>query len=257
MSITISSIYFSPVKSISFQKTTKCQIKKNIGIVNDRLFAFSRLLENEKAYIMEKEPSKRKLNFFLTLKNTPPLNKYSVEFNEDKLELFFANKKLHSIDPNNSREVNFFERQILNLDKQIKGPIFLLKNSKNPFYDTNSGGEVLNSISMINYNSIKDLEKKMGTKVEYERFRGNFYIEDLPAWEERKWIGKNIKINGLLFKVDDNIPRCSATNLKPNTADNTFNLPQKLKEFYNHFELGIYILPLEDGEISVGDQIII
>ena len=257
MSITISSIYFSPVKSISFQKITKCQIKKNTGIVNDRLFAFSRLLESEKAYIMEKEPAKRKLNFFLTLKNTPPLNKYSVEFNEDKLELFFDEKKIYSIDPNNPEEVNFFERQILNLDKQIKGPIFLLKNSKNPFYDTNSGGEVLNSISMINYNSIKDFEKKMGRKVEYQRFRGNFYVKHLPAWEERKWIGKNIKINGLSFKVDDNIPRCSATNLKPKTSNNTFNLPQKLKEFYNHFELGIYITPLEDGEVSVGDQIII
>ena len=255
MSITISSIYFSPVKSISFQKITKCQIKKNTGIVNDRLFAFSRLIESEKAYIMEKEPNKRKLNFFLTLKNTPPLNKYSVEFNEDKLELFFAEKKLYSIDPNNSEEVNFFEKQILNLDKQIKGPIFLLKNSKNPFYDTNSGGEVLNSISMINYNSIKDLEKKMGTKVEYQRFRGNFYIEDLPAWEERKWIGKNIKINGLLFKVDDNIPRCSATNLKPKTDQSTFNLPQKLKQLYGHSELGVYILPLQDGEISCGDEV--
>ena len=93
MSFTISSIYFSPVKSISFQNIAKCQIKKNTGIVNDRLFAFSRLLESEKAYIMEKEPVKRKLNYFLTLKNTPTLNKYSVEYNEDKLELFFTKKK--------------------------------------------------------------------------------------------------------------------------------------------------------------------
>ena len=84
MNITISSIYFSPVKSISFQQISKCQIKKNIGIVNDRLFAFSRLLEIKKAKRMEQDPAMRKLSNFLTLKNTPVLNKYSF-----KIIIFF------------------------------------------------------------------------------------------------------------------------------------------------------------------------
>ena len=88
MNISISSIYFSPVKSISFQKINKCEIKKNIGIINDRLFAFSRLLDSGKAQQMEQEPSERKLINFLTLKNTPMLNKFSFEFNEGNLELF-------------------------------------------------------------------------------------------------------------------------------------------------------------------------
>ena len=97
MNISISSIYFSPVKSISFQKINKCEIKKNIGIINDRLFAFSRLLDSGKAQKMEQEPGERKLINFLTLKNTPMLNKYSFEFNEGNLELFDNQKKLISI----------------------------------------------------------------------------------------------------------------------------------------------------------------
>ena len=51
------------------------------------------------------------------------------------------------------------------------------------------------------------------------------------------------------------IPRCSATNLRPKTDKSTFNLPQKLKRLYEHSDLGVYILPLQDGEISSGDQI--
>ena len=257
MNITISSIYFSPVKSISFQKINKCKIKKNIGIVNDRLFAFSRLLDSEKAQKMEQEPSERKLINFLTLKNTPILNKYSFEFNEGNLELFDDQKKLISISPNNPEEVSLIEKEVLNLENQVKGPVFLLKNNQNPFFDTNSGGEVLNSISLINHNSIRDFEKNMGTVVEHQRFRGNFYVNGLDAWEERNWVGKTIKINKMTFKVDDHIPRCSATNLKPNTGDVTFNLPNKLKEFYGHIELGVYLIPSEDGEVSIEDKIII
>ena len=44
-------------------------------------------------------------------------------------------------------------------------------------------------------------------------------------------------------------------NLKPKTDQSTFNLPQKLKQLYGHSDLGVYILPLQDGEISCGDQV--
>ena len=45
-----------------------------------------------------------------------------------------------------------------------------------------------------------------------------------------KWIGKTIKINDIYFKVEKNIPRCVAINLKPNTDDNSLNLLQLLKK---------------------------
>ena len=255
MSITISSIYFSPVKSISFQQISKCQIKKNIGIVNDRLFAFSRLLESKKAKRMEEDPAMRKLSNFLTLKNTPVLNKYSFEYNKGKLELIKNKKKLVSIDPNNLNAIKLIEKKISTLESSVKTPIFLLKNKNEPFFDTNSGGEVMNSISLINHNSIKDIEDKISQKVEYQRFRGNFYIEGLPPWKERDLLGKIINIGGLSFRVDENIPRCSATNLRPKTDKSTFNLPQKLKQLYGHSDLGVYISPLNDGEVSCGDQV--
>ena len=34
---------------------------------------------------------------------------------------------------------------------------------------------------MINLNTVKDFEKKIDKKVEFERFRGNFYINDKPT----------------------------------------------------------------------------
>ena len=79
MSTTISSIHYCPVKSVSFQSIKSCEIKKNIGIVGDRIFAFAKGLNFEQAKIFEKDPDNRrgKWNKILTLKNTPTMNKYN------------------------------------------------------------------------------------------------------------------------------------------------------------------------------------
>ena len=43
----VSKLYFSPVKSLSFQHILKCEVIKNIGIKNDRVIAFSRNVDIE------------------------------------------------------------------------------------------------------------------------------------------------------------------------------------------------------------------
>ena len=77
MNCSISSIHYCPVKSVSFQSMQSCDITKNLGMSNDRIFAFSRIIDFEKAKKVEKNPSDRNLNNFLTLKNSPVLNKYN------------------------------------------------------------------------------------------------------------------------------------------------------------------------------------
>ena len=49
-----------------------CEIKKNIGIVGDRVFAFSQGLDADEAKLFEKSPDARKgkWNKILTLKNS-------------------------------------------------------------------------------------------------------------------------------------------------------------------------------------------
>ena len=64
-----------------------------------------------------------------------------------------------------------------------------------------------------------------------------------------------IKINNVSFKVEKNIPRCVAINLKPKTDNNSLNLLNSLKKNYNHFDMGIYLTAQNDGEIEVGNKI--
>ena len=255
MSCKIFSIHYCPVKSISFQSLDSCEVSKEKGIINDRLYAFSRGLDFEKAHLIQNNPNERKLNFFLTLKNSPVLNKYNFHLEKNKLTLTLNEKKIISINPEDENERNLLSSKLTELEGSLIKPIILLKNENNPFFDTSHSNNIFNSISLLNINSVKDFEKKIDNKVETARFRGNFYIEGIEAWEERNWLNKIIKINDVKFKVEKNIPRCVAINLKPKTDNNSLNLLQSLKKTYNHFDMGVYLKPLGDGLVSVGDTI--
>jgi len=251
----ISSIHFSPIKSLSFTNIESCEIKKNLGILNDRKFAFSRIVDAEKALLVEKNPNERKLNNFLSLKNSPVLNKYNFTYKDNKLALILGGEEQISITADDLDQRSKLINKLIDLESSLMKPMFLLQNNEFPFYDTSNSNKVFNSISLINLNSIEDLEKRINQKVEFQRFRGNFYVDGIDAWEEQNWIGKNIKINDVLFKVERNISRCVAINLKPKTDNSDLNLLQSLKKAYNHFDMGIYLRSLNDGKIKVGNKI--
>ena len=255
MNCTIKSINYCPVKSLSFQSIDSCYIKKNLGIENDRIFAFSRIIDSQKAKMVEKNPNERNLNNFLTLKNSPVLNKYNFIYESEKLTLTKDNKDLISISTDHQNDRLLLTNKLMELESSLIKPISLLKNSEFPFYDTTHSNNVFNSMSLINLSSIKDFEVRINENVERQRFRANFYVDGIEAWEERNWIGKIIKINNVSFKVEKNIPRCVAINLKPKTDDNKLNLLQSLKKTYNHFDMGIYLTSLSDGKIEVGNKI--
>jgi uncharacterized protein len=259
MSATISSINYCPVKSVSFQTIEKCEIKKNIGIIGDRIFAFAKDLDLNQAKLFEKSPNERKgkWNKVLTLKNSPALNKYNFIFKDEKLTLTLKNKDILTIDINQLSDRQALSNKITELEDSLKQPIVLMSNKDFPFFDTSISKKVdfVNSVSLLNIQSIKDFQQKIDKKVEISRFRGNVCIDGIEPWKERDWIGKIIKINEVSFKVEKNIPRCVAINLKPKTDDNSFSLLQSLKKIYNHFEMGVYLTALNDGKVEVGNKI--
>ena len=261
MSATISSINYCPVKSVSFQSIEKCEIKKDVGIIGDRIFAFAKDLDLDKAQLFEKSPEERKgkWNKVLTLKNSPVLNKYNFLFKENKLTLTFKDKEILTINASELSERQLLSNKIVELEDSLKEPIVLMKNEESPFFDTSISNKVnfINSVSLINIQSINDFQKKIDKKVEISRFRGNICIDGVKPWEEQGWVGKIVKINNVSFKVEKKIPRCVAINLKPQTDDDSLNLLQALKKTYNHFDMGIYLTALDDGKVEVGNQIII
>jgi len=252
MNCKISSLHFSPIKSLSFQSLNSCLLKKDVGIEDDRIYAFSRNLNSEEAALIEKDPNKRELINYLTLKNSPFLNRYNFNLDNENITIIKDGNEIITL-PKNDREG--LSKKLLELEPKIPKPVYLLKNNQYPFFDTTHSEKISNTISLINLNSIKDFESKINKTIEFERFRGNIYIKNLEAWKERLWIGKILKINDLEFQVLSHIPRCSATNLKINSEISDINLPIQLKKNYGHMDMGIYLMPLQDGQISIEDNI--
>ncbi|MDB3982024.1 MOSC domain-containing protein [Candidatus Pelagibacter sp.] len=248
----VSSVHFCPIKSLSFQSKETLIIKKDVGIEEDRIFAFSRGLNELDAKQIEKDPSDRELIHFLTLKNSPVLNKYDFKYENEVISILKHNKEIISYP---IEEKENLSKKLIELEPDLPNPTYLLKNELFPFYDTTNNSSVSNTISLINLNSIKDFSEKINKDIEFKRFRGNIYIKDLKALEERNWINKVISINNTKFKVLKNIPRCSATNLKINSNEADINLPNMLKKTYGHIDMGIYLAPLNNGQIKVGDSI--
>ncbi len=246
----IKNLYFSPVKSLSFNNVNTLEIIKNIGIKNDRIFAFTNNLNFEDIELIKNDPLKREIYKFLSLKKYPELNEYNFLLENNFLILEFENNIILKTNIDNQHEIKILCSKLEDILPNINN-INLLKDNMNPFFDTMPN----KSISLINLNSIKDFEKLSNHQIEHERFRGNIYVEDLDKWDERKLVGKVLSINNLKFKVIKEIPRCSATNIKPKTSDINLNIPLSLKKIYNHINLGIYLDPLNDGKINKGDLI--
>ena len=245
--------------SQSINEVNSINVLANQGIIGDRVFAFAKDLDQEQAKSFEKSSDERKgkWNKVLTLKNSPALNKYNFVFKDEKLTFTLKDQEILTIDINQLSEREALSSKITELESSLKQPIVLMKNNEAPFFDTSISNKVdfVNSVSLLNIQSINDFQKKIDKEIEPSIFKGNICIDGIEPWKEREWIGKIIKINNVSFKVEKNIPRCVAINLKPQTDDNSFNLLQSLKKTYNHFDMGIYLTALDDGKINIGDKI--
>jgi len=151
----IENLFYCPVKSISFTESITLNIIKDRGIENDRIFAFTQNLDTLQIKNLEQKPHLRKLNNFITLKNSPELNQYNFLLNKDQLILKKSSEEIIKINPYAKDEMVLLLNQISKFIKKEKKINFVI-DQKNPFFDTMPS----NSISLINKNSINDFERK-------------------------------------------------------------------------------------------------
>ena len=111
-------------------------------------------------------------------------------------------------------------------------------------------------VSIINLASIRALEEIVQAPIDPLRFRGNVYIDGLPAWEEFDWVESHITIGTARLHIVSRIVRCAATQVNPVTAKRDINIPAILQQAFGHGHMGVYGEVVEGGEIAVGDQVL-
>jgi uncharacterized protein YcbX len=110
-------------------------------------------------------------------------------------------------------------------------------------------------VSLINLESVRDLGERLGAEVHPLRFRGNLYVEGLPAWSELDLVGRRITAGGVVFRAEKRIVRCAATNVNPDTAARDLTIPQSIAALFGHSDCGIYLRVVAGGEMRVGDAV--
>ncbi|MEX0298761.1 MAG: MOSC domain-containing protein [Kordiimonas sp.] len=111
------------------------------------------------------------------------------------------------------------------------------------------------NLSMINLDSVRDLESKTGLSIDPNRFRGNLIVEGLGAWKEFDLVGQSIEIGEVTFAVTKRIDRCAATNVNLETAERDMNIPLQIRKNYGHIDCGVYVDVIKGGTLTVGDTI--
>ena len=250
--IEIKKLYYSPIKSFNFIEAKEVSVIKDRGIENDRIFSFVRNKTKEEAIKFQNKQYLRNNQSYLSVKNTPILNNYRLEFQNQNLTVYLKNKEVISISDFNFENLQLITKEIKKRETDLKDKeIFMIYNQNIPFYD------MINDhvVSLINLESLRDFETKSGLSIGHERFRANIVIDGMKPFEELELAKKKIKIGNTLFEVFQNTPRCKATIYPYQSTISDINVPQKLNEIYDHIDFGIYLKPIEDGTISLNNEL--
>jgi GntR family transcriptional regulator/MocR family aminotransferase len=140
----------------------------------------------------------------------------------------------------------FFRRQVTRIDADPR----LVHAPDGHFMDKPD-----NVMSCINLATVRSLETEWGTAIHPLRFRANFYIEGARPWEEFDWVGSDIQLGDVLFRVDRKNGRCSATNVNPITGERDLDIPGALRKRFGHKDLGVYLIARTGGKVVIGDQV--
>ncbi len=136
----------------------------------------------------------------------------------------------------------------LNRDEQ-RGPLKVLTAPPHRFTDSPQG-----FISVVNLESVRDLQARLGRPLDPLRFRANVYVDGWPAWSELDLApGTPVRLGAATTEVVKSIRRCIATHVNPDSGARDVEILAALKQFYGHLYCGVYLRVAAGGPLNEGD----
>jgi uncharacterized protein YcbX len=256
MAAAITNLYRYPVKGLSAEPLRRIGLSAGKCLPHDRRFAIALgTTEFDPAH-----PQWLSKTHFIMLMRDETLAKLSTAFDPATGTLSIAEDGQTLLqeplcEPEGRRRIARFFDEFLG--DAVAGPLRVVEAPGHAFADARpkpnaSTGQY---VSLINLASIRDLEAKIGARVEPIRFRANVYFDGLPAWDEQGWMEREIAIGGARLRVISPITRCAATEVNPVTAERDISVVAELMRHFGHNILGIYAEVVEGGEIAIGDTV--
>ena len=240
-------IYRFPVKGFPGQELQQADLIAGAGIPNDRRYAVTKGTQDTGEWM----PSR---NYYINAR-VDGMSKFKCDFDGEIIylknilgeALTFKLDNQTSLDVANEQIKGFMQPVGVEEDLPASKIIDRGKGSIWDYSDT--------PISIINSQSVKALDAKLGTNLDPLRFRGNFIIAGMPAWEEFSWMGKRIRIGECILDVHRPIDRCPTPGVNPETGERDIEVTPHLQEHFGHIYCGMYANVVEGGKIKPSDTI--
>jgi uncharacterized protein YcbX len=244
-----------PIKGLSLERLLSARLQPGRGFEGDRAFA----LALPDTVFDEDHPIALPKTRFLVLARQEALAGLSTKYDatngmlriDDGDRTFEASTRTRS----GIASINEFFVRFLPAGARDGQPR-LVRGVGHRFTDVGvHSGELMNAISVLNLESVRDFEEKMGVPIDPRRFRMNILIDGLRPWEDMDWIGREITIGQVKFRGVRLTVRCPATEVNPETALRDISLPRELKRLYGHVYLGLYLQAQSEGSLAIGDKV--
>jgi uncharacterized protein YcbX len=252
MIIKVRKIFRYPVKGLTAESLSKAALYPNQGLASDRRFALTLGTTPNLGPIIPWMPK----TAFLSLMKNEKLAKLTSKFNDELGVLSIERKgnlvvKGNITMPIGRAMIEEFFSAYMGIEAQ--GRPKLVESVSYATLSDHSNAV----ISIINLDSVKDLERVAGTEVNPSRFRANVFIDGVKPWNELNWLGKKIQLGSATLKVIKRINRCPAINVDPNTGKRDLNLIKDLKRGFGHVSMGIYATVIKAGYFAIDNNLTI
>ena len=249
---TITELASFPIKGLSAQFHDSVKLAKHGGFPGDRMFGFAKANSGFDAANPEPLPK----DCFLVLMQFEQLAGLQTAFDADSWTLDVTHNgsktSFDMRDPTQRQSACDDLTNLLALSAEQEP--FFAHAHPHRFTDVSVHSEqFMNCVSLINTASVDALSEKTELDISPARFRGNIVIQGWPAFSELDLVGREVLLGDMRFKVLKRTQRCPATEVNPITAERDINVPYLIRKNYGHFDMGIYLETLTDGDIKVGD----
>ncbi|KAF2992514.1 MOSC domain-containing protein [Methylocystis sp. MJC1] len=247
----LAKLYRYPVKGLSPEPLVVADLPADGYFPCDRLFA----LENGPSGFDPAAPEHQpKIKFLMLMKNGA-LAGLATRYDEDSGTLAISKDGREAVRgdlraPEGRTAIEAFLSNYIG-EAELRGPVKLLEAPMGfRFTDSKSG-----FVSLINLQSVAEIEKAQGARVDPLRFRGNLYIEGAEAWAESAWPGRKLQIGAATLSVLKMTDRCAATGVEPGTGRRDMDVVQTLRTNFDHIDCGVYARVEKGGRVAVGDAL--
>ena len=246
-SIHITHISRYPIKGLSGESLESVAVAAGAGLPLDRRYG----LAHASSQVDAENPQWQSKKHFLNLARDEKLGELSAVYTAEKVTLLRKGKKVVSGNLETPEGRMVIEGMLQSfMPAGARGHARIVDAGAGHFTDQEQP-----FLSLINLATVQDIERVARIPLDPRRFRGNIYFDGAQAWDEHSWVGKKLRIGGLVVKIIMPIERCNAVNIDPETGKISGNIPLSLRRGFRHCNCGVFAEVIEGGRVGLQENI--